>query len=47
MGLWKPGDSTQTEGNRIGLGHWLLTSRLGNGVGGFDSPTYRFDMARW
>ena len=30
-----------TEGNRIGLGDWLLTSCPGNGVGGFDSPTFR------
>ena len=33
---------SQWEGNRIGLGNWLLTSRPGNGVGGFDSPTFRF-----
>ena len=30
------------EGNRIGLGNWLLTSRPGHGVGGFESPTFRF-----
>ena len=37
------GNSTYSEGNRIGLGNWLLTSRLRTGVGGFDSPTFRFE----